>query len=113
MLPRTGGRRAWLAILGLSPSADLQAVKDAYRKLVLKHHPDVTGGGESETLRSIVQAYEGLTSSSVDSSTDDERGVAARHEDDPAVQARWNVRRRMRPREFPDWFYEEQVKKPS
>lgn len=100
-------RRKWLALLGLPASADVAMIKDAYRKLALKHHPDV--GGDAKVLLSVVQAYEGLTSQGGLSTGGADRGATQgpRPEDDPSVRARWNVRRRMQPREYPDWFYEE------
>ena len=106
-----GSRRKWLAVLGLPASADVAAVKKKYRELVKKHHPDIAGG-DSQMLRSVVEAYEGLTSPSGSSST--ERADVSR-QDDPATSARWNVRRRMqsRLRDYPAWFYEDDEHKKS
>ena len=105
-----GSRRKWLAVLGLPASADVAAVKKKYRELVKKHHPDI--GGDSQMLRSVVEAYEGLTAPSGGSST--ERADVSR-QDDPATSARWNVRRRMqsRLRDYPAWFYEDDEHKKS
>ena len=106
-----GSRRKWLAVLGLPASADVAAVKKKYRELVKKHHPDIVGG-DSQMLRSVVEAYEGLTAPSGGSST--ERADVSR-QDDPATSARWNVRRRMqsRLRDYPAWFYEDDEHKKS
>ena len=47
-------------ILGLTSSATDEEVKQAYRKLAMKHHPD-RGGNESE-FKKIKEAYETITS---------------------------------------------------
>lgn len=51
--------------LGLEPGADTDAVKRAYRQLVMKWHPDRYQGtdkeGASRRFREITQAYEALT----------------------------------------------------
>lgn len=44
-------------ILGLGPEAQIDEVKKAYRKLALKHHPDLKSGSE-EQFKKIVEAYE-------------------------------------------------------
>ena len=97
-------RRKWLALLGLPASADVAMIKDAYRKLALKHHPDV--GGDAKVLLSVVQAYEGLTSQGGLSTGGADRGATQgpRPEDDPSVRARWNVRRRMHHGNIPTGF---------
>lgn len=46
------------AVLGLEPTADIQAVKLAYRRLAARHHPDK--GGDAEQFLEIRQAYEDL-----------------------------------------------------
>lgn len=48
------------SILGVSPSATSEEIKQAYKKLAKKHHPDV--GGDTATFQRIQQAYEKLTS---------------------------------------------------
>jgi curved DNA-binding protein CbpA len=47
------------ALLGVEKNADLAAIKKAYRKLALKHHPDRNGGSKEseETFREITAAY--------------------------------------------------------
>lgn len=45
-------------VLGLGPGASEEEVKQAYRKLAMKHHPD-RGGDEAEFKR-IKQAYEAI-----------------------------------------------------
>ncbi|WP_210758320.1 J domain-containing protein [Croceimicrobium hydrocarbonivorans] len=51
----------YFKILGLSPDADLQEVKKAYRRLALKYHPDLQSGNE-EHFKKIVEAYEMIRS---------------------------------------------------
>ena len=54
-----------LATLELDKSADLTAIKKAYRKLSLKYHPDKNSDpGASEIFQKINAAYEHLTDSS-------------------------------------------------
>lgn len=47
-------------ILGVGENASQQEIKDAYRKLASKHHPDK--GGDAEKFKEIKAAYETLTS---------------------------------------------------
>lgn len=47
----------YFKILGLSPDADIEEVKKAYRKLALQYHPDLQSGNE-EHFKKIVEAYE-------------------------------------------------------
>lgn len=53
-----------LATLGLDRGADRQQVRDAYRKLVMRFHPDRNPGGV-ERFRSIRVAYEALMAAAV------------------------------------------------
>lgn len=50
--------------LGLPPGSDLEAVRKAFRKLALKHHPDkqAPGGATADAaeFREIVSAYDVL-----------------------------------------------------
>jgi DnaJ-class molecular chaperone len=47
--------------LGVTPGANQEEIKAAYRKLASKHHPD--RGGDTATFQEIQQAYEILTGS--------------------------------------------------
>lgn len=48
-------------ILGVSPGAAPEAVRDAYRKLAKQHHPDASGDGDAGRFREIAEAYETLS----------------------------------------------------
>jgi hypothetical protein len=48
-------------ILEVSPNASDAEIKSAYRKAVKKHHPDVTGNNNNESIILINKAYELLT----------------------------------------------------
>ncbi len=59
------GKSRHYRTLGLEPGADMEAVKRAYRQLVMKWHPDRYQGadkeGAAQRFREITQAYEALT----------------------------------------------------
>ena len=44
------------ALLGLTPDADIDQIKRAYRKRALETHPD--RGGDAEVFRAVQGAYE-------------------------------------------------------
>ena len=48
-------------ILGVSPEATQPEIKKAYRKLVLKYHPDRNGGkSDAAKFRAVQEAYDAL-----------------------------------------------------
>jgi DnaJ-class molecular chaperone len=48
-------------ILGVTESADIKAIKKAYRKLALKYHPDTSTEADGEDkFKEVVEAYEVL-----------------------------------------------------
>ena len=51
-------RAAALAVLGLEPGATLEAIKQAHRRMVKHHHPDL--GGSAEAFRRVTEAYQSL-----------------------------------------------------
>lgn len=51
---RTGS--AWWEVLGIPVNSGPEAVKEAYRTLVKKHHPDA--GGDPEMFRRVQEAYQ-------------------------------------------------------
>ncbi len=55
-------RQKYLKILGLQNNADQKAVRDAFRRLAKKYHPDCAERGEEscERFREIREAYERL-----------------------------------------------------
>jgi hypothetical protein len=61
--PTNQARNGWsdprsqaLSVLGLQPGASQQAIKQAFRKLVKEHHPDL--GGSADAFRRINDAYQ-------------------------------------------------------
>jgi DnaJ-domain-containing protein 1 len=52
-------RQQALAVLGLPPSATQQQIKQRYRMLAKKYHPDM--GGDPRQMQRLVAAYELLT----------------------------------------------------
>ena len=53
-----GSRVAALAVLGLEAGASAEAIKQAHRRLVKRHHPDM--GGSAEAFRRVNEAYQRL-----------------------------------------------------
>eukprot|EP00928_Gymnodinium_smaydae_P044769 TRINITY_DN29882_c0_g2_i1.p1 TRINITY_DN29882_c0_g2~~TRINITY_DN29882_c0_g2_i1.p1 ORF type:complete len:507 (-),score=98.16 TRINITY_DN29882_c0_g2_i1:451-1971(-) len=53
-----GSGKDFYALLGVSPNASEKEIKKAYKKLVVKHHPDK--GGDEEKFKEINRAYEVL-----------------------------------------------------
>jgi len=45
-------------LLGLNETATLKEVKDAYRRLSHRHHPDKNNGDGGETMKEINRAFE-------------------------------------------------------
>jgi len=54
-------RQEALTILGLGPLATNSQIKMAYKDLVKKSHPDVTGDSDSTVYNRIVEAYQFLS----------------------------------------------------
>jgi curved DNA-binding protein CbpA len=52
------------AVLGVAPGASSEELHDAYRRLVMLHHPDHNGGSAESTRRfqEVQEAYEALRS---------------------------------------------------
>nr|YP_002049306.1 Heat shock protein DnaJ-like protein [Paulinella chromatophora]ACB43096.1 Heat shock protein DnaJ-like protein [Paulinella chromatophora] len=57
------GYRDYFGVLGVDRSADVDAIKSAFRKLARKYHPDVNPGDKSaeEKFKEISEAYEVLS----------------------------------------------------
>jgi DnaJ-class molecular chaperone len=56
------------SILGVSPSATLDEVKKAYKKLAMKHHPD--RGGDPAKFKEIHEAYDCIVKGNKDTTID-------------------------------------------
>lgn len=94
-------RGQWLAALGLDSRADTDAVKEAFRGCAKKFHPDVNSSPEAaERFRQATEAYEHLIENGALDTQ--QQGTFSSH--GPAMEARWNIRRRHTPSEYPAWF---------
>mmetsp|Transcript_43992 Transcript_43992/g.115573 ORF Transcript_43992/g.115573 Transcript_43992/m.115573 type:complete len:136 (-) Transcript_43992:327-734(-) len=90
-------RVAQLALLGLGTNASHAAIKARYRELAKSHHPDLNPAADLQEFQELTAAYRALLDNPPPASaTDSGQG--------PAMQARWNVRRRHTPMEYPAWF---------
>lgn len=54
----TGTGNEWWQILGVSPAAEPEIVKSAYRLLSKKYHPDSSGTADRDKLHQVQQAFE-------------------------------------------------------
>ena len=50
----------YYVLLGVSPSADVDTIRSAFRVLVRRYHPDAGEGSSPQKFREIVEAYETL-----------------------------------------------------
>jgi DnaJ family protein A protein 2 len=57
--PPSGDSEKYYKLLDVSKQATDKEIKQAYKKLAMKHHPD--RGGDEDTFKSISKAYEVLT----------------------------------------------------
>ena len=89
-----GNRQEHLALFGLGTSADHSAIKAKYRELAKKYHPDVSPQS-ADTFRALTDAYHALLAAPSDSQPSTQG---------PAMHARWNIRRKHQPAEYPAWF---------
>jgi len=55
-LPEKASGSTWWEVLGVPINAGTEQVKEAYRILAKKHHPDL--GGEAELFRRVQEAYQ-------------------------------------------------------
>ncbi len=54
--PGQSGAASWWTVLGVAMNAPEDQIREAYRALVKKHHPDV--GGDREQFELVQQAWE-------------------------------------------------------
>lgn len=64
-IERVSEKAQYLSTLGLSPNADLNAIRRAYKRLILEKHPD-HGKGTADDVCQITQAYQFLKSNADD-----------------------------------------------
>ncbi len=76
----------YYAILNLSPEADIEDIKQAFRRLARQFHPDVAGEGSRERFQQIYQAYQVL------SDPEQRRRYDAQRRSPPAGQRRVVIR---------------------
>jgi curved DNA-binding protein CbpA len=58
---RSGQDKDYYAILQVHPQAEPEVIEAAYRRLSLKHHPDVSGQADAgERMRELNEAFEVL-----------------------------------------------------
>lgn len=58
-----GAKRDYYEVLGISRSADKDAIKKAYRKMAKKYHPDSNAGNPDaeEKFKEVTEAYNVLS----------------------------------------------------
>ena len=91
-------RTSHLALLGLSMSADTVAIKARYRELAKLHHPDINANADANEFLDITNAYHALLKEPSEATGPVGGGQG------PAMDARWNIKRRHSATEYPAWF---------
>ena len=74
------------AVLGVTPSATLEEVRDAYRSKAKKHHPD--HGGEEWVFRIVARCYEIVSTARVVGHATRDAGPPPRRPPAPASRPR-------------------------
>ena len=91
-------------LLGLTPGADGTAIKDAYRRLAKELHLDVSQDPSApDRFREVTDAYEVLMDA-LDGGGSEGTPPHVDETQGPAMRARWNIRRKHTPSEYPAWF---------
>jgi curved DNA-binding protein CbpA len=67
----------WYTVLGVGPTVDEEAIRQAYRKLAREHHPDVVGAAGAEAMKRINAAYRVLSDPKRRHAYDQQRGGVA------------------------------------
>jgi molecular chaperone DnaJ len=86
--------RDYYEVLGLRSSARAEEIKQAYRRLARRFHPDVTGGHDGSRFCEVRKAYETLSDETL------------RRRYDERLEAEREAARRLRQRER-EWFADE------
>jgi len=75
-------QKDYYAILELTPEADTETLKRAYRELARRHHPD-SGSGDVEAFRLVQEAYDVLRDTALRRAYDRQRGRRGRDAEGP------------------------------
>lgn len=83
----TGPSDDYYALLGIAADTDAAELRRAWRRLVLRWHPDRAGPGATATFQTISAAYAVLSDPAARAAYDRGRGTAARRSGDSAGNA--------------------------
>eukprot|EP00188_Purpureofilum_apyrenoidigerum_P003490 Plantae.Rhodophyta-Purpureofilum_apyrenoidigerum.ctg36803.p1 GENE.Plantae.Rhodophyta-Purpureofilum_apyrenoidigerum.ctg36803~~Plantae.Rhodophyta-Purpureofilum_apyrenoidigerum.ctg36803.p1 ORF type:complete len:151 (-),score=25.86 Plantae.Rhodophyta-Purpureofilum_apyrenoidigerum.ctg36803:165-617(-) len=98
-----GGEPTHYDVLGVAMDVDDAAIRQAYRRLSLVHHPDRTGSKDSTAFQKLSRAYEVLSDPELRLQYDlivgqlqgyiihDEAGLAAMDPDEPDTRTEWTL----------------------
>ncbi len=97
-------QKDYYAILGVIPTADDEAIKQAYRKLAREYHPD-SGHGDVERFRQVQEAYEVLRDGALRLAYDRQRERRGLSEDAPVTFELLQSRAYLAPLDTPQVLY--------
>lgn len=87
--------------LGLGPGCSEDGIRQAYKALVLKLHPDRGEGSDAARFREVQEAYELLT--------EPRKRAELRQTERPQTSPRWNAPREAPAEVIEDWLSDDQV----